>query len=139
MPPIPSALAILICDQVIIDAETAKKTVVGIFDSIWMQAFPAIQKLGFYARLTDLEGEYKFSLRVVRLTGDETVICGLETKPVSASNRLAIMELALNLPPVPFQCPGQYEFQLYANDEYIGRSLFNVGLISELQQKRGGA
>lgn len=127
MASIPSLLAILMCDQVIIDAATSKKTLVGLFDHIGASQFPAMQPVGFYARLTDLEGEYTFVIRVVNLTDGEKRVGELRTPPIKQPDRLAFLELALNLPPVPFPQPGQYEFQLYANEDYIGRSVIKVG------------
>src|SRR6266545_2452612 len=115
MPSIPSVLAILTCDQVIVDAVTKKKTLVGIFDRLRSSRFPMQQRIGFYARLTDMEGDYTFTIRVINLTNSEQLIGQMESAQIKATDRLATMEIALNLPPLLFQQPGQYEFQLYAN------------------------
>ena len=126
MPSIPSVLAILTCDQVIVDAVTKKKTLVGIFDRLRSSRFPMQQRIGFYARLTDMEGDYTFTIRVINLTNSEQLIGQMESAQIKATDRLATMEIALNLPPLLFQQPGQYEFQLYANGDFIGRSLVRV-------------
>ena len=126
MPPVPSILAILVCDSVIVDSQTRKQSVVGIFDNIHAAQAPFSQQLGFYARLTDAEGEYKFTLRVVHLGDEEQIVAGLETETVTVRERLEVFNLALNLPPVKFPMFGQYEFQLLANEVYIGRALISV-------------
>jgi len=36
-----------------------------------------------------------------------------------AGDRLGFVELALNMPPIPFPAPDRYEFQLYGNDVYL--------------------
>jgi hypothetical protein len=134
MPPVPSVLAILTCDQVIVDAASQKKTLVGVFDAVWAARFPAIQGFGFYARLTDLEGKYKFVIRVIQLDGEKPIGV-LESHEISSTDRLGIIEMALNFPPVPFPSPGHYEFQLFANGDFIGRTLLMVKPLSDLQSK----
>jgi hypothetical protein len=44
----------------------------------------------------------------------------------TVSDRLAIMELAFNLPPIRFPEAGQYELQLLSNGDYIGRAVIRV-------------
>ena len=126
MPPVPSLLAILVCDSVIVDSQTGKPSVIGIFDNIHAVQVPFSQRLGFYARLTDAEGDYKFTVRVVYLGDEEQVVAGLETGAVHAQGRLQVLNLALNLPPVPFPKYGRYEVQLFANDVFIGRAVINA-------------
>src|SRR6266516_253094 len=92
MSSIPTALAILVCDQVIVEKENEKKTLVGVFDVIWTEAFPTVQKFGFYAKLTDLEGTYKFRIRIVYIDDGERLLGEVESPESPASDRLAIME-----------------------------------------------
>lgn len=123
---IPSVLATLLCDWIIVEQGTAKKTLVGLFDGLSSSSFPISRPVSFYARLTDLEGHYHFTLRIVRLDGDnEELMAGAEFES-NADDRLGILEVALNLPPVPFTASGRYEFQLYAEDVFIGRAVLNV-------------
>jgi hypothetical protein len=126
MPSIPTPLAILLCDQVIIEMQTMKKTLVGLFDKLTTQEFPMVQRLGFYARLTDLDGTYTFTIRVISITGEEELIGSMESPPATSTDRLGLMELALNLPPMPFPKAGRYEFQLFANQDYIGRAVVDA-------------
>jgi hypothetical protein len=123
---IPSVLAILLCDVIIIDQETKKTTLVGLFENLNVGAFPTMQKVGLFARLTDMEGPYKFMLRIVRLDGDkEELMAGAEFEH-QANDRLANLNVALNLPGVPFTAPGRHEFQLFADGIYIGRAALAV-------------
>ena len=122
MSSVPSVLAILLCDSIIVEQGSNKKTLVGVFTHVNAASFPALLKMGFYARLTDLEGDYRFEVRIVRLEGNaEDLMAGAETE-FKADDRLAILDLALNLPPMPFPGPGRYEFQLFADSVYIGRA-----------------
>jgi hypothetical protein len=125
MATVPSALAILICDQIITEAQTQKKTLVGVFDKIWGPQLPVAQRLGFFARITDAEGDYKFTIRVVRLDDAEELIGQMDSPTMHLDDRLSGIDLALNLPAM-FPKFGHYEFQLYANDQYIGRAKIDV-------------
>ena len=126
---IPSVLAVLLCDTIIIEQGTGKKTLVGLFENLNAADFPTARPVGFFARLTDMEGNYHFDVRVVRLDAEkEELMVGAEFE-YKADDRLAILDVALNLPPVPFLTPGRYEFQLYADDGiYIGRAALTAKL-----------
>lgn len=126
MPPVPSVLAILVCDSVIVESRTTKASVIGIFDTLHAPEAPFRQRVGFYARMTDAEGDYRFLVRVVYLGDEERIVGGLETETVRAANRLGFMQLSLNLPPLTFPEFGRYEFQLFANDVYVGRATINA-------------
>jgi hypothetical protein len=73
-----------------------------------------------------LEGDYKFDVRVVRLEGAGEELMGGAEAEFKATDRLANLEMALNLPPVPFTAPGRYEFQLFADGIYVGRATLTV-------------
>ena len=123
---VPSLLSVLICDTVIVDAQSQKKTLVGLFDIIAVSQVPFIQKVGFYAKLTDLEGTYTFGIRLVQLGEEEQVLAEGTAGPYEVDDRLTSIEIALNLPPVSVSEYGMYEFQFFANDIYVGRAMMNV-------------
>jgi hypothetical protein len=128
----PTLLSILICDSIIIEKATEKKSLIGIFDVLHSPNLPAVRPMGFFARLTDLEDDYLFVVRVVQLTVDgEKVVSAVETGQVSISDPLGVLDLALNLPPMKFPSFGRYEFQLFANDCYMGRATMTVSEIAK--------
>jgi len=88
---IPSVLAIVLCDWIIIEQGTGKKTLVGLFDNLNAPAFPFLRPLGFYARLTDLDGDYKFDVRVVRLEGAGEELMARAEAEFKATDRLATL------------------------------------------------
>ncbi len=124
---VPSVLAILLADYVITEGGSQKKTVVGIIDGLWGVSAPIHHRVAFFARLTDMEGIYKFTIRVVRMTPDsEELVAGGELPEASITDRLGIVDIALNLPPTRFPEFGKYEFQLFANSVFLGRAVLNV-------------
>ena len=123
--PKPSLTALLVCDMVIEDKTTNKKTLVGLFTDIWSTSFPVTHhKMGVYFCLTDAEGAYDVVLRLVSAESESLIAqAGLT---LTISDMLAINDFGINLPVVQFPSPGRYEFQLFANKEFLGRKEFRV-------------
>jgi hypothetical protein len=118
-PPIPSVLAMLLCDQIIIDAQSQKKSLIGIFDNFNALTFPAMTNCAVYAKLADAEGAYNFQIRVVNLK-DEKLIGEVSTSG-TIQTRLEPADMAINLIGFMVPEPGKYEFQLFVNDVYLTR------------------
>ena len=129
--PKPSLSALLVCDMVIEDKSTNKKSIIGAFTDIWSHDFPCThQKMAVYFCLTDSEGDYEIMMRFVHV--DSENLLAEASFSIKIADRLSINDFALNLPPVEFATPGRYEFQLFANKEFLGRKEFRVN-------KRDGA
>ena len=126
--PKPSVTALLVCDMVIEDKATNKKSLIGAFTDIWAQSFPCLQqKMGIYFCLTDAEGQYDMVIRLVKSDSESKLVeAGFS---VTIGDRLAISDYALNLPIVQFAEPGRYEVQLFANKEFLGRKEFRVSKV----------
>ena len=129
----PSVQAFLVCDSVIIDSQTGKKSLIGTFTHLWAPRFPCQHhQMGIYFCLTDAEGVYEFELRLAYL--DQDVIVGKATlSPFTIKDRLEIHDFGINIPSLVFPGPGRYEFRLYANGFFITHKDFNV-----IQQDRPG-
>ncbi len=126
----PSVQAFLVCDSVILDGFTGKKSVIGTFTHLWAPRFPCQHpQLGVYLCLTDAEGLYEFELRLVYLDQDQ-VVGKAALSPVEIKDRLQIHDFGVNIPSLVFPGPGRYEFRLFANGSFITQKDFNV-----IQQK----
>ena len=120
------------------EAQTLKKSVIGIFDRVHAIATPLPMKLGVYARLTDLDGTYTFKIRVVGLLkgdsgGGEELGLTAVTAPTESSDPLAAVELAMNFS-LAFPRFGRYEVQLLSNDIYLGRALVSIERMANQRQ-----
>jgi hypothetical protein len=120
--PIPTLLAFIVCDSVIHDAGTQKKTLVGIFDRVQSPAAPfQINSIGLYAKMVEGSGEYKIKLRMVNLKDESPVMEVLaDAKWTVAASP---MELGMNFRGIGVKEFGTYEFQLFADDVYLGRAV----------------
>jgi hypothetical protein len=127
----PYSLAMLLCDQVIVDERSKKKTLVGLFDIIYAKSFPAKHpSLSVYARLTDAEGQYKFRMDYVQVKTDN-LLGRADIPPIDITDRLKTHELVMQFPPIDIPVQGEYEFRLWANDRYVGRVKFTALKLEE--------
>jgi hypothetical protein len=132
MNPIPSVLALLLCDRTIEESQTSKKTLVGIFSALQAPAVPTQLAFGIYARLIDAEGEYNFVVRISRTDSEGNDHRLAQAHAIaSVPSRLIPIELAVNLPPITFDTFGRYEIQLYGNDVYLRHASLDVVRIEE--------
>ncbi len=125
-PPRPVVKALLLCDTILHEPATNKKSLIGVFHNIFAGGFPVTHgSLGVYANLADAAGEYAVEVRIVNLsTGRE--IARPRLPSARATNRLEPMEIAVQMFGVVFPEPGRYEIQLWANEELIGGRDFLV-------------
>ena len=124
-PPIPTLVSFLTCDSVIRDSDTQKMTLVGLFDRVLSVAAPTPVTVGLYAKLRDGSGQYTFSIRMVSLA-DETLTLQVTSQPSHWTDPEAPMEFGINLRGTVVPAFGDYEFQLLANDIYLGRAVLSV-------------
>jgi hypothetical protein len=122
--PIPSVVAMLVCDQVISEQGTGKKSLIGVFENINAAGFPVQTRLGIYAKLVDANGHYDILIRLVNLK-DETRVADIKAI-LNATDPMACPELAINIVGIVLPVPGKYEFQLYANDAFLHRITMNA-------------
>jgi uncharacterized protein YegP (UPF0339 family) len=115
---------ILLCDQIIEDRLTGKRTLVGIFEEIVAPKFPCIHpSLWIYSAVSDAEGEYEFELRL--LDGESLSLIGLSrTGKIRIANRLQRTQIQIRMDGLPLAKGGQYVFQILANGELIAEKPF---------------
>ncbi|MBU9888892.1 MAG: hypothetical protein KTQ49_03355 [Candidatus Omnitrophica bacterium] len=125
--PVPKANAMLICDYVITERVTNKKSLIGIFENIGAVVFPCTHfAMSVYIKLTDAQGGYHFRLELVDLQTDTTIGKSEMPEEVQVPSPLLAHELVFNLRGVRFMHPGEYEFRIFANDKIFGQKKFVV-------------
>ncbi len=120
--PTPKANAMLICDYVITERGTNKKSLIGVFENIGAATFPCTHfAMSVYIKLTDAQGGYSFRLELIDLQSD--VMIGKSEMPeeVRVPSPLDAHELVFNLRGVRFMHAGKYEFRIFANDKIFGQ------------------
>src|SRR3989338_7630088 len=112
----PKANAMLVCDYVITEQGTNKKSLIGIFENISTARFPCTHAaLSVYIKLTDANGAYRFKLELVDLQNNSAIGKGEIPREVVIQNPLLVHELVFNLKTLRFAHPGDFEFRIFAN------------------------
>ena len=125
--PVPKTNAMLICDYVITERGTNKKSLIGVFENIGAATFPCTHfAMSVYVKLTDAQGSYKFRLDLVSLTDDKTIGQSEMPHEVHVPSPLVAHELVFNLRGVRFMHSGEYEFRIFANGAIFGQKKFVV-------------
>lgn len=122
----PSIQALLVCDTVIEDIMTRKKSLIGLFTHLQAPVFPFQHpQLGLYFCLTDAQGTYQFDIDLVYLNSDE-LVAKASLPGVEIADRLQISDFGVNIPALVFPAPGRYEFRLSVNRTVIAQKDFHV-------------
>lgn len=121
---VPVLVAVLVCDAAVTDPATGKSNLIGIFDRVNVRAFPSQRPMSVYVKLTDAEGSYKIQVRYVQ-TGSGQELIRAEGEAAFA-DRLGSLNFLISLPPLPIPSEGRYEFQVFANDIYLGGTFIDA-------------
>jgi hypothetical protein len=128
-PPQPVVKAFLVCDQIIQDAQSGKKSLIGVFHELRAERFPAVHPaLWIYANLTDAHGRYHFQLRLVDVERGDVLGRG-EPPAIDIPGPLQTTELSAQLRNVALPRPGTYEFQLISNEQMVATKAIRVAQV----------
>lgn len=119
--------AMLICDKVITEERTRKKSLIGIFEKIGSSRFPFTHlSMAVYIKLTNGRGEYNFKLELYDLKKDRVLGYNKIPHPIEIEDPLRTYELVFTLNRIKFEHPGKYEFRIYSDEEVFGQKAFTV-------------
>ncbi len=118
-PPVPVALAMVVCDAIYQDPATKKCTLLGTFSTITARRFPVVHpQLAVHVVLTNGHGNVRIKLALAGEDENPPPLFSGEGKIHFADPRV-VAELNFQLSNVTFPRAGTYRFQLYANDELL--------------------
>lgn len=121
----PSALGLMLCDQVIFDRDNGKPTVFGIFTSVVCGQFPSTpQPFDVDAAITDGQGHVTLDLVVSRLDTAEAVAAYSMEQDIP--DPLHVVNVRFRFRAMSFPESGQYLFELLADGEAICRRRLHV-------------
>ena len=122
--PVPQAKAVLLADQILVEAGSNKKSLIGLYTQLYAPRMPMRRQLQFFVEITGAMGEYDFTLELVHLEKDKIVARGAMEKVVAA-DRLASIEMVIRLP-ARFREFGSYEFRLLCGSELIATRVLRI-------------
>jgi hypothetical protein len=123
--PSPVGLAILICDQIIEDVQTRKKSLIGTFNNIATMQFPFRHpQLCVFVSLTEGQGAYDARLRIAHEeTGD--VVAEVNGQ-VQFPDRNFVAEFNFNLVGLEFKHAGLHSIEFYCDETLVLERRFHV-------------
>ena len=122
MNPRPSLHAIVVCDTIIEDRNTSKKSLIGTFTHLASTTVPCHDpSLRVSCCLTDIEDTYTFSRTRVHADHDKQIAIG--TLPaMEITDRLQIVDYGIIMLRMPCLTPGRYDVRLFTHDAFIGNN-----------------
>ncbi|MCD4699811.1 MAG: hypothetical protein K8R91_04480 [Phycisphaerae bacterium] len=123
--PTPVCLAMILCDQIITDQITGKRTLVGIFSHIGALSLPCTHSpMSVFISLTEGRGQYNGEIRLTHAETDHVLFHA--NGPLKFENPLQVVEIVMVLPPIQFGQPGVYLLEFYAEGTLLSSRKFNV-------------
>jgi hypothetical protein len=114
----PSAISLMLCDQVVFEHGTQKPYLLGVFTGVAADRFPtAPQRLDIFAALTDGLGQVTMTLSVVHLDRNQEVYA--QTMRVSFPDPLRVVNLRFRVRQLVFEEAGTYLFALMVGGNEI--------------------
>jgi hypothetical protein len=128
VPQPPEVLAMILCDQIITDVDTNKKSLIGLFDQVETATLPClVHELHVYLSLTDGHGSLPLLLTCVAEDDGEELFRG--TAAVEFQSPLRVVELQFVFPNARFPRAGEYRFQLAAAGQILRERKFLVSYL----------
>jgi hypothetical protein len=121
----PIGIALILCDLIILDATTQKRSLVGLFNSVNAKDFPAvIHKLCILASITQINGDVQLVLAAHNEhTGDQILALPVTAK---SNDPNGVLDLAFEFDKFSFPKPGLYSFEVRGDDAMILSTRVNV-------------
>jgi hypothetical protein len=130
MPQSPSAISLMLCDQVVFEQGTQKPYLLGVFTGVAADSFPTVpQRFDIFAALTDGLGDIMITLTVIRLDTNEEIYNQRMT--VEFPDPLRVVNLRFRVRQLIYDVPGTYLFALTVEDEEIAARRVRVYQVGE--------
>jgi hypothetical protein len=130
--PLPKCKAMLLCDRCMVEPNTGKPSLIGVFHEISCQRFPILaQPFTVFLELIEGIGQYDIFLQVNDLDLDRSVATTPVTK-IEFANRLIRSYLMIPIAGLPIMRAGFYDFCVFANGELLEQQSVKLSLIQPL-------
>ncbi len=120
MPQRPSAISLMLCDQVAFEQGTQKPFLLGVFTGVAADGFPTLpQRFDVFAALTDGQGKVTMTLTVVHLESNQEVYS--QGMIVKFPDPLRVVNLRFRVRQLQYTVPGTYLFSLTVVEKEHGK------------------
>lgn len=122
----PRCQALVLCERVILNADTLRNSVIEILDWIYVAGMPAaVGPLMAYAQLIGGIGGYAIRFEIHDLNANE-IVATTEEGLIEFGDANAALILTASFPPLEFAGLGPHDLVVFADDQDIARSTFRV-------------
>jgi len=110
----PLLLSVILCERVMVDVRTGRKTIRDIIETINVAKYPVlVQSWVLYFELTDLHRDTTISVEVVDVRENNKVLAKTEDV-VPYEHPLRVVACTKVLPPILLRHDGEYRIEIYA-------------------------
>lgn len=114
-PEIPMGLALVLCDTIIEDRITGKKSLIGMFDRLASGNFPCVHPhLSILVSLTSGKGKYPCKIVCTHVEADTIAFQG--EGEIELQHPHQVVDIAFNFHGIKFPNPGTYNLQFLVDD-----------------------
>ena len=114
-PETPMGLALVLCDTIIEDRTTGKKSLIGMFDRLASSNFPCVHPhLAILVSLTSGKGKYPCKITCTHVESDAIAFQG--EGEIELTHPHQVVDIAFNFHGVKFPKPGIYNLQFLVDD-----------------------
>jgi hypothetical protein len=126
----PSAISLMLCDQVVFERETQKPYLLGVFTGVSADHIPTPpQRFDIFAALTDGLGDVRMTLTVEHLDTNQEIYSQHVT--VRFSDPFQVVNVRFRIRHLVYPAAGTYLFALIANDEELATRRIRVYEVGE--------
>lgn len=127
----PKSKAMLICDQVIVERDTNKVSVIGSFNSVFVpRTAPEIRPLRVFLQMTEGNASCHVTMEIHDLRLDR-IVSELDPTPIQFDDRLEVVNLMGSWPVAVFDHDGAYDIVAFADSQEIDRVQLKVNFEEE--------
>lgn len=125
----PTVLALIVCDEIIDDRVTNKKSLIGMFNNIRVHALPSMHhQLVVYVAMTG-HGTVPVRVELVRaddITEESGPVLRMDNPGLTFEDPNAVVEAAFKLNGIVFPEAGLYNFRVLSGNHLLAQREFRV-------------
>jgi hypothetical protein len=133
-PPSPVCKCLLLCRQIITDAQTGELLLLGPTPEIHAVVFPTTIELSVFARWTAVQGSYIVEMQLQDLEG-KVLWHHREEPALENYDPLKVCNLTLHRKRIYMPRPGKFEIVMLANGVEIARDVFFAHMLNPPPRK----
>lgn len=126
----PEGIALMICDQVITEAKTNKKTLVGVFNNVGAPQFPCRHsRMCIFVSLTGGHGQTTTEIRCVNESSEKVLFSAKGNVTFKDPNH--VVEAVFELQNVVFPEPGLHSIDVLSDGQLVLQRRFTVAKVEK--------